>query len=121
MADFLATKRREIDARLKELGPLVAEYDRLERALAALDMAAGSSRRGGRRKPQGSSRRRRGRPGQRAQQALEALRRKPGMTVAELAQETGIESSYAYRVVATLERQGSAVKRDGGWHAVARD
>jgi hypothetical protein len=30
MADFLDEKRREIDARLKELRPLVEEYNRLE-------------------------------------------------------------------------------------------
>ena len=32
MADFLDEKRREIDTRLKELRPLVDEYDRLEKA-----------------------------------------------------------------------------------------
>ena len=36
MADFLDEKRKEIDARLKELRPLVDEYNRLEKAAAAL-------------------------------------------------------------------------------------
>ena len=37
MADFLDEKRSEIGARLKELKPLVEEYQRLEAAAAALD------------------------------------------------------------------------------------
>ncbi len=36
MADFLDEKRREIQARLKELKPLVEEYRRLEAAEQAL-------------------------------------------------------------------------------------
>lgn len=37
MADFLDEKRNEIGSRLKELKPLVDEYQRLEAAAAALD------------------------------------------------------------------------------------
>src|SRR3954462_13664623 len=37
MADFLDEKKREIEARLKELRPLVDEFHRLEAAAAALD------------------------------------------------------------------------------------
>src|SRR4028119_1389724 len=37
MADFLDEKRSEIAVRLKELKPLVDEYQRLEAAAAALD------------------------------------------------------------------------------------
>ena len=36
MADFLDEKRKEIDARLQELRPLVDEFNRLEKAAAAL-------------------------------------------------------------------------------------
>ena len=36
MTDFLDEKRKEIDARLKELRPLVDEFNRLEKAAAAL-------------------------------------------------------------------------------------
>jgi hypothetical protein len=39
-ADFLDQKRHEIAARLKELKPLVDEYQRLEAAAAALDGVA---------------------------------------------------------------------------------
>jgi CRP-like cAMP-binding protein len=37
MTDFLEEKKREINARLKELRPLVDEFHRLEAAAAALD------------------------------------------------------------------------------------
>src|SRR3982751_2099039 len=37
MADFLEDKKREIEARLKELRPLVDEFHRLEAAVQALD------------------------------------------------------------------------------------
>lgn len=42
MTDFLDDKRREITARLSELGPVVEEYDRLTAAAKALDEIGGS-------------------------------------------------------------------------------
>ena len=75
MADFLDEKRKEIDARLRELRPLVDEYQRLEKAAAALqgvgNSGAPARTRGRRRGPAA----RRGRPrgsGTRSKQALEA-------------------------------------------------
>ena len=43
MADFLDEKRSEISARLKELKPLVDEYNRLEAAAFALEAVPDSS------------------------------------------------------------------------------
>lgn len=43
MTDFLDEKRREIAARLNELGPLVEEYNRLTTAASALDGISGST------------------------------------------------------------------------------
>ncbi len=73
MTDFLEEKRKEIDARLKELKPLVDEFHRLEaasRALAGVE-GDGASGGGGTRRANTASRRpsgggsgtgRRGRP-----------------------------------------------------------
>jgi hypothetical protein len=115
MADFLDEKRREIDARLKELRPLVEEYNRLEKAAAALagvgnggTRTARSPRRRGRGRPRGS--------GTRAKQALELVRARPGITISELAEAMGIHANYLYRVMPTLESEGQVVKRDKGWH-----
>ena len=47
MADFVDQKKAEMESRLKELRPLVEEYDRLGAAVAALSsVGTGSSRRG---------------------------------------------------------------------------
>ena len=120
MADFLDEKRREIDARLKELRPLVEEYDRLQKAAAALSGVGTSGTKTARASSSSNGRRRRrGRPrgsGNRAKQALELVRAQPGITIRELADAMGIHANYLYRVMPTLESEGQVVKRDRGWH-----
>ena len=52
----------------------------------------------------------------RANQALELVREKPGITIPEIAQAMKIEPNYLYRVLPRLASDGQ-VKRDGqGWH-----
>src|SRR4051794_6407580 len=123
MADFLDEKRNEIDARLRELRPLVDEFNRLEKAAAALAGVGGTQATGTRRRSSnGAGRsRRRGRPrgsGNRAKQALELVRARPGITITELADAMGIKANYLYRVMPTLQKEGQVKKRDKGWHAV---
>lgn len=133
MADFLDEKRSEIGARLKELKPLVDEYQRLEAAAAALDgvptssvprVAATTPAR--RARAQGAPKRaksngggRRGRPkgtGTRGAEALALVRSKPGITIPEIAEQMGIKQNYLYRVLPGLAEDG-LVKKDGrGWH-----
>ena len=113
MADFLDEKVKEIDARLRELRPLVDEHSRLEKAKQALSGVDGT-----RRQPRRRSRGR-GRPrgsGSRAKEALELVRTRPGITIAEMADAMGIKANYLYRVMPTLESEGQVVKRDKGWH-----
>ena len=109
MADFLDEKKREIEARLKELRPLVDEFHRLEAAAAALDgvgSAAGSTA-PARRGPRGS--------GTRSKQALELVRTRPGITIPEIAEAMGIQQNYLYRVLPALQKDG-LVRKDGrGW------
>jgi hypothetical protein len=126
MADFLDEKRNEIDARMRELRPLVDEYGRLEKAAAALAGVGGTQRaRATRRRSSGSGGggggggRRRGRPrgsGNRAKQALELVRARPGITISDMASSMKIQPNYLYRVMPTLESEGQVVKRDKGWH-----
>jgi hypothetical protein len=118
MADFLDEKRKEIDARLRDLRPLVDEYQRLEKAAAALS-GVGASERPARRRSRAGGRR--GRPrgsGNRAKQALELVRARPGIKISEMADAMGIQPNYLYRVMPTLESEGQVVKRDGGFHPV---
>jgi hypothetical protein len=131
MADFLDEKRKEIQARLKELKPLVEEYTRLEAAERALSgvgtngtpstrstSAAPATRR--RRNSGSSGTGRRGRPrgsGTRAVQALELVKARPGITIPELADAMGIKQNYLYRVMPTLAEEGKVTKSGRGWHA----
>jgi hypothetical protein len=117
MADFLDEKRKEIDARLRDLRPLVDEYGRLEKAAAALAGMGGTSERPARRRSRAGGRR--GRPrgsGDRAKQALELVRTRPGISIKEIADGMGIQPNYLYRVMPALESEGQVKKRDGGWH-----
>ena len=128
MADFLDEKKREIEARLKELRPLVDEFHRLEAAAAALDgvgsapgapaPAARRSRRSAPPAAPSAGRRRRGRPrgsGTRSKQDLELVRTRPGITIPEIAEAMGIQQNYLYRVLPALQKDG-LVRKDGrGW------
>jgi hypothetical protein len=127
MADFLDEKRREIQARLKELRPLVDEFHRLEAAEQALSgvpnggAAASPSPRRARRSSGGGGRGtgRRGRPrgsGTRAQEALKLVSDRPGITIPELAEAMGIKQNYLYRVMPTLAEEGRVTKSGRGWH-----
>ena len=113
--NFLAEKKSEIDARLKELKPLHDEYLTLQKAREALDgvdrpRRAAPGRKGRRGRPRGS--------GGTSKKALAAIRKNPGITVSELARELKMRHpNYLYRVLPQLEAQG-AVRKDGkGWHA----
>src|SRR4051812_3412769 len=129
MPDFLEEKRKEISQRLKELRPLVEEYQRLEAAEQALSGVGGNGRatapttptprraRSGRAKSSGTGRR--GRPlgsGTRANQALDLVKSRPGITIPELAEAMGIKQNYLYRVMPGLAEDGKVTKSGRGWH-----
>jgi hypothetical protein len=133
MADFLHEKRSEIGMRLKELKPLVDEYERLEAAAAALagvpsaSVATAAPRRTARRAATASppqreaapTKRRRGRPkgsGTRGNEALELIKASPGITIPELAAQMGIKPNYLHRVLPGLAQDGLVTKQGRGWH-----
>lgn len=142
MATFVENTLKEIDDRLRDLKQ---EVERLEAARQALTgtrrrpgrprgssaarttatrttatratatratatRARSRTRATGRRASRG---RRRG--GTRANQALELVSKRPGITIPEIAKEMGIEPNYLYRVLPKLAEAGQ-IKRDGqGW------
>jgi hypothetical protein len=144
VTDFLDEKRREITDRLKELKPLVDEYNRLESAAAALAGVGGAAsssgatttRRRGPGRPRGSTtrakassttakaarkpgKRRAGRrkgSGTRAAEALSFVQGQPGITIPELAAKMGIKQNYLYRVLPGLEQEKKVEKKGRGWH-----
>jgi hypothetical protein len=134
MADFLDEKRKEIQARMKELEPLVEEYRRLEAADTALTGIGNSANLSSSAAPAPAANRRtrtprassggqrtgrRGRPrgsGTRAAQALDLVRDRPGITIPELDEAMGIQQNYLYRVLPGLAEQGKVTKSGKGWH-----
>jgi len=141
LAGFVDTTVKEIEDRLSELKQ---EVEKLVAARSALlGGGAGARRRPGRparaaaapaakapaakapaAKPARAARaarkpgRPRGRRGgnTRANQALELVRSRPGITIPEIASELKIEPNYLYRVMPKLVGDGQ-VRRDGqGWH-----
>ena len=125
VADFLDEKRKEIQARLKELRPLVDEYHRLEAAEQALSGSAARRRASAatptrrRRRGAGAGTGRRGRPrgsGTRAAQAEQLVKDHPGITIPEIADALGMKQNYLYRVMPQLASDGKIVKSGRGWH-----
>jgi CRP-like cAMP-binding protein len=128
MADFLEDKKREIRTRLTELKPMVEEYQRLEAAAAALDDVPNNASAPRRSRATRTTKRsaasssssasRRGRPrgsGTRSKQALEIVRARPGVTIAELAEAMKIKQNYLYRVLPALAKDGLVNKKGRGW------
>src|SRR5437763_12631945 len=140
LAAFVDNAMKDIDARLSELKQ---EMSRLEAARAAL---AGDRRGPGRppgsrarasratgapraqRSPTGRrttngrrTRRSRGRRGgnTRANQALQLVKDRPGITIPEIAKSMSIEPNYLYRVLPKLAADGQVRKDGQGWHAAA--
>ena len=132
MADFVDEKLREMEARLKELRPLVDEFHRLEAAVSALaggssspkaarPRAAAAKPRARRASGSSTGTGKRGRPkgsGTRGKEALALVSGRPGITIPELAEAMKINQNYLYRVLPGLAKDG-LVRKDGrGWHPV---
>lgn len=104
--------RQQMKARINELRPLVAEFDKLVEAERAFDTEP--------RRPQPRQTGRRGRPagaatGNRAAEVVRLVGERPGITVSELADEMGIGTTYLYRVCPALEREGKIRKSGTGY------
>lgn len=130
MADFVDKAVKDIDGRL---GELKLEVQKLEAARAALigdrrgpgrpRASAASSGNGGSNAT--ASRRATRRPGRprgrrggntRANQALQLVKDKPGITIPEIASALKIEPNYLYRVMPKLVEDGSVRREGQGWH-----
>ena len=129
MADFVDSTVKDIDSRLQELKQ---EVSKLEAARSALV----GTRRGPGRPPGASSTRSsttrrasarrasrpRGRRGgnTRANQALDLVRSKPGITIPQIAEQLKIEPNYLYRVMPKLVQDGKVSRNGQGWHPVGQ-
>lgn len=107
--------RAQVEDRLKELEPLVQEYDELRRIAAAIDGEGRALPPRRELRPSGP-----GRPGNsaRADEAEQLIAASPGITVAELAEAMGIGPTYLYRLLPRMEREGR-LRKDGRGYYVA--
>ena len=127
MAGFVDSTVKDIDARLKELQE---EVVRLQAARSALvgtrrgpgrppraTPAATTTTRPARTRRRGPGRPRGRRGGNtRANQALELVRSRPGITIPQIAEAMKIEPNYLYRVMPKLVSEGSITRDGQGWH-----
>jgi len=114
--DLLQRARAEIRTRIKELEPLVNEYERLQSALKAL---GASDRPASTRRQRGAGGRRRRTParraarGERREQLLELLRADPGLRPAQAAHRMSIHPSQLHLLAKRLEEEGSVQRQEG--------
>ena len=134
MPAFVDTAVKEIDERLRELQD---EVSRLEAARSAL--TDGRRRPGRPRRPDARAARARAdraraerltsaaprnrssrRGGNtRADQALDLVRKQPGITIPQLAEAMKIQPNYLYRVLPRLASEGQVRREAQGWHATS--
>jgi hypothetical protein len=112
--------RERVTARLRELEPLVREYEELVRVAADMGIEPPADRRRRRASP---APRRRGNaktraparpvapPGELNERVLGAVRSEPGKTLSEYADMLGVSQSALYRPVRELTNERAIVKR----------
>lgn len=98
--------RELLSSRLTEIDE---EKRQVERAIEALGSTNGTEPAPAKR-PRKRRYRRRG--GSRAEQAVELIEAKPGITASDVAKAMKIKPNYLYRVLGDLEKEGR-VKKDG--------
>jgi CRP-like cAMP-binding protein len=110
--------RKQIERRISELEPLVAEYHQLQRMLSGLDDFEDSApaKRTPRKRDRSRATAGRRRTGTRADESVRIVRERPGITASEIAETMGIDVNYLYRVLPRLEREGAIVRQGRGWH-----
>jgi Winged helix-turn-helix DNA-binding len=110
--------RKQVEERIKELEPLVAEYERLQQVAELLGDDVPTKRARARSTPRraitrGATSRRA--QGMRSDDALKLIRANPGITVAATAEALGIGTTYLYRLLPRLEREGKIRKEGRGY------
>jgi hypothetical protein len=108
--------RRQVESRIAELEPLVKEYEDLRRIVAAIEDEERGSGRAAPRRRLAASGAGAGGHGARAEDALQRIAAQPGVAVGELAAQMGIGTTYLYRLLPRLEREGKLRKEGKGYY-----
>ncbi|HYV16713.1 MAG TPA: helix-turn-helix domain-containing protein [Conexibacter sp.] len=119
MADLVGQIQRDIERRLQELRPLLAEKDKLEAVLVALtgDANGGAPRPRARarataavavaeRAPYAGGKQRRAPRGANREAILAVVRERPGVSAAEVADVTKIAKPTVHTTISQLKRKG---------------
>jgi Fic family protein len=119
MADLVGQIQRDIERRLQELRPLLAEKDKLEAVLVALtgDANGGAPRPRARarataavavaeRAPYAGGKQRRAPRGANREAILAVVRERPGVSAAEVAEVTKIAKPTVHTTISQLKRKG---------------
>lgn len=119
MADLVDVTRREIEARLRELRPLIQEASNLEAALVALDGVGTAGTAPPRRRA--APPRRVARDGHRGRvsrdQLIDHLRAHPGSTAGDVARALGLKRTSVSTRLAQLAKAGELTKAERGYAA----
>lgn len=125
MPGFVEDTVKEIDSRLNELQDEVKKLEAAKAALVGTPRRGPGRPRGTRTASNTSSTRRGRRPGRprgrrggntRSNQALELVRKQPGITIPQIAEALKIEPNYLYRVMPKLVTDGLINREGQGWH-----
>jgi hypothetical protein len=120
LADEARQMRDQVSARLRELEPLVSEYEDLVRVAAEMGIEPAADGRGRSASPARRPRRsaearsdapRAAPPGELSDRVLAAVRSEPGRTLSEYAEVLGVSQSALYRPVRELTSERAIVKR----------
>lgn len=119
MADLVAQIQRDIERRLQELRPLLAEKEQLEAVLAALTSEPNGSGSAvqprartraaaapAARAPYAGGKRRRAPRGANREAILQVVRERPGVSAAEVADLTKIAKPTVHTTISQLKRKG---------------
>jgi len=116
MADLVAQIQRDIQRRLQELQPLLAEKEQLEAVLAALKSEpngasaaaprARAAATSASRAPYAGGKRRRAPRGANREAILKVVRERPGVSAAEVASVTKIAKPTVHTTISQLKRKG---------------
>ena len=123
LTDFVESTVKDIDLRLGELKEEMEHLEAARNALMGTRRGRGRPRGAtGTRPARGRGRRGPGRPrgrrggNTRANQALELVRKQPGITIPQIAESMKIEPNYLYRVMPRLAEDGQVRREGQGWH-----
>ena len=119
MADLVGQIQRDIEKRLAELRPLIAEKEQLEAVLAALTngsavaapvaptrVRATTTRPAAGRAPYAAGKGRRAPRGANREAILSVVRERPGVSAAEVAEITRIAKPTVHTTISQLKRKG---------------